>query len=119
MNNQGFISIVVVCWFVLILEFISSGLIIINNYQQSKKNIDKAAYESEIEAYAINQAKYLWDEYEEENFCDYVNEVEFCIIFKDLNAEITIDYPDDQRILSVVYNTDCYCLIEISHKVDK
>ena len=119
MKNKGFVLLTVLLWFCALLLFIHNGLFVINQHLQTLENIRILEERSLIESRAVAKAKYMWKEFAEENYCEYVRDYEVCWQFKQETAIITVDYLEQKKILVLDYDFDCDCLVAIRRKVDK
>jgi hypothetical protein len=119
MKSKGFVSLLGLIWFGAVLAFVLNSSRIMQQYLLIKENIILLQEQSQVETQAILIAKRMFSDMDEENYCDFIGEYEVCYRLFNDEATINIDYPTGQKTITINYEWDCNCLIEIRRKVDK
>ncbi len=118
-SDKGFVSIVALMFLALVLAFVGSSLLVINNYLMTIKNINDFNNDSVVETYAIKYAQYLWDEYAEEDYCEFYDEYEICYEFDYLDGKITIENHNGFKTIKLEYDDSYYAIKKISIKYEE
>ena len=119
MGNKGFISLLALLWFSAILLFLGNALSTMQSYLVTYDNLRFLKSRSLLESQAVGMTRRLWSDFEEEDYCDFIEESEVCWDFNDLSAKVTIETDDWSETLEIDYDNDCDCLTSVRRKVDK